>query len=405
MSKKNSFFIRRSKDIEVKIPTIIRINNDENNFKEYKSLCNELQTPTLINSKLISHNLSFNSKDYKNIKTKNVSEIKQIPNIIISSKYLQEEKKDDDSDDSGFLYSSNDNTAQSSPVNINKLKFKEDIRESSIENVLIDDEEPENIIYTDDIDFSASDDLCSHNNVIKEKNITICEDCGIELYEEISREQDWRYFGDSDSRSNSDPSRVQYRKSPEKGIKKDLDRLGFPPDICELADKLYMTVTQGEVKRSELRRGIMFAVVFEAYKMKGNAKTPEELQKKFGLERKSMSQGITYYKMRIPREYFNYEDITAKHFIPSIMKKLNVKEEHVQKVCLLYDKLKDVCIINRSNPQSSSKSLVYYYLRRKKCNISAIRYGRIVSLSDVIILRIASEISRVLGTQKTVVLN
>ena len=260
-------------------------------------------------------------------------------------------------------------------------------------------------INTDDIDFSQSDDFCSHANITNEKGVTICEDCGIELYEEISHEQDWRYFGDQDSRNSKDPSRCQYRKSPEKGIKKDLDRLGFPPDICELADNLYMLVTKGEIKRSGLRQGIMFSTVFEAYKIKNRPKTPDELQHKFGLDRKSMSQGITYYKLRCPREFFDCEEISAKHYIPSTMNKLskNIKMEHVERVIKLYEKIKDACsLLNRSNPQSTSKALVYYYLRRKGCNINPIRYGKIVGLSEIIILRISAEISRVLGTQKQV---
>lgn len=263
----------------------------------------------------------------------------------------------------------------------------------------IDDEPIETVIDTSDIDFSTSGDLCSHENIIRERGLTLCEDCGIELYEEISHEQDWRYFGDQDSHNSTDPSRCQYRKSPEKGIKKELNRLGFPPDICELGDFLYMTVTKGEIKRSELRKGIMFACVYESYKIKKRPKTPDVLQKKFGLNRKSMSQGITYYKLRIPREYFKLEDISAKHFIPEIMKKLSIKQGHIDKVIMLYERIKDVCsVINRSNPQSTSKAIVYYYLRRKGCNINIVRYGRIVGLSEVIILRLSGEISRILGS-------
>lgn len=273
-------------------------------------------------------------------------------------------------------------------------------------NLFVDDEEPSEIIDTTDIDFSTNDVICCHNNVIKESGIMICEDCGIELYEEISHEQDWRYYGDQDSRNNKDPSRCQFRKSPEKGIKKELEKLEFPPDICEKSDDLYMQVTKGEIKRSELRKGIMFATVFESYRILNKPKTPEELSKKFGLDRKGASRGITYFRLRCPREYFDNEDISAKHFIPKVMKKLDIKQEHIDKVIKLYEKIKDSCIVvNRSNPQSTSKALIYYYLRRIGCNFNPIKYGKIVGLSEVIILRISSEISRVLGTQKQISLS
>jgi len=276
---------------------------------------------------------------------------------------------------------------------------------SSLQEVGIEDDEvPTIIVDTADIDLSPSGDFCAHEHVIKEKGMNICNDCGMELYEECSHEQEWRYFGDSDSRNSSDPSRCQYRKSPEKGIKKDLERLGFPPDICQLADELYMLITSGDIKRSELRKGIQFACVLEAYKQKNKPRTPDDLQTKFfGLDRKGMSQGIAYYRKRCPREHFMYEDISAKHFIPKYMSKFNAKQEHIDKVIKLYEKIKDSCAaLNRSNPQSASKSLVYYYLRRMGCQISPAKFGRIVSLSDIIVIRLSGEISRVLNSQSIV---
>lgn len=266
------------------------------------------------------------------------------------------------------------------------------------------DSEPTETINVEDIDFNSPfEGFCTHQNVIKEHSTTICEDCGMELYQEITHEQDWRYYGDQDSRNTSDPGRCQYRKCAEKGIKKDLEKLQFPPEICELADQFYLEVTQGDVKRNLLRKGIMLACVLDAYRIKEKTKTPDELQTKFGIDNKSMSQGISYYRMRCPRDRFQYEDIDAKHFIPEIMKKFQTKEDHINKVIMLYEKIKDACVVlHRSNPKSVSKALVYYYLRRKGCNIDPVKYGKIVSLSEAITIRLSSEISRVLGTQQTV---
>jgi hypothetical protein len=299
---------------------------------------------------------------------------------------------------SNICLKNEDNSEENSP----RISESSNLLDSGI---IDDDDEPEITIDTNDIDFSPTTDICTHCNIIKDKGITICEDCGIELYEEISHEQEWRYFGDQDSRNATDPSRCQWRKSPEKGIKKDLENLRFPPDICILSDKLYMIITNGEIKRSDLRKGIMFACVFESYKIKGRARTPDEIQKRFfDLDRKCMSQGITYYRLKCPRDYFQYEDISAKHFIPKIMKmkQFNASTEHIDKVVLLYEKIKDACpVLNRSNPQSTSKAIIYYYFRRRGCMITASRFGKIVALSDIIVLRLATEISRVLGTLKT----
>lgn len=247
---------------------------------------------------------------------------------------------------------------------------------------------------------------CQHLHVIRERGILICEDCALELYEEINHEQEWRHFPDSDNRGETDPSRCQYRKAPEKGIKKELERMGFAPDVCDVADKSYMMITEGEVKKSELRKGIMFACVFEAHKMLKRPATPEDISSKFfNLERKIMSQGITFYRLRCPRSFFHYEDITAKHFIPTIMKmpQFNAKPEHIERVIMLYEKIKDKCAtINRSNPQSASKAIIYYYFRHRGVMIRPDRFGRIVGLSHIILLRLANAISQLLNTTKTV---
>ena len=294
-------------------------------------------------------------------------------------------------------------------------EYKDDEQEQlyesqTLNNILQPDNtdlsEQETIQVSDffDISDTKEDGFCSHENVTKDKNMTtICMDCGTELYQEISHEQDWRYYGDQDTRNSSDPSRCQFRKCSEKGIKKDLEKMQFPPEICELADQLYLEVTKGEVKRNLLRKGIMFACVYEAFKIKKKTKTPDEIQKKFGIDNKSMSQGISYYRLRCPREYFQYEEVDAKHFIPEVLKKFNTKDDHVHKVISLYEKIKDSCVsLHRSNPKSVSKALVYYYLRAKGCNIDPTKYGKIVSLSEAITIRLSSEINRVLGTTQKV---
>lgn len=245
--------------------------------------------------------------------------------------------------------------------------------------------------------------LCAHKNIVKNGTVKACEDCGLELDIEISYEQDWRYYGENDSKNSSDPARCQYRKSPEKGIKKELEQIGFPREICEISDDKYMMVTRGEIKRSNLRKGIMFACVFETYKEKGEHRVPDELQSKFGIDRKSMSKGNTYYRTRCPKEMLSDESITAEHFIPYIMKKFRAKKEHIDKVVQIYEKVKGKSIIfNRSNPQSTSTGIVYYYLRRYKCDISSAKFSKIVKLGEGIVVKIAKEVSRLLDTLQTV---
>jgi transcription initiation factor TFIIIB Brf1 subunit/transcription initiation factor TFIIB len=246
---------------------------------------------------------------------------------------------------------------------------------------------------------------CAHENITKDKEKLICEDCGQELYEEISHEQEWRYFAESD-RGSGDQSRCQYRKAVEKGIKKELEKMGFDPDIREEANKLYLLVTKGEMKKSELRKGIEFACVYWAHIAVGRPKVPEQIWHHFyNLSRRTMSQGLKFFTLNVPREYLKIGGISAKHFIPEIMTmpQFNAKQEHIDKAVNLFEQIKEKCaVLNRSNPQSASKAIVYYYLRRKGVSISPERFGKIVGLSVIILLRLTSAVSQLLGTTESV---
>jgi hypothetical protein len=265
-----------------------------------------------------------------------------------------------------------------------------------------------NLYDSDQSDLKTQDhsSTCVHENITRDKEKLICEDCGQELYEEISHEQEWRHFTESDGRSGADQSRCQYRKAGERGIKKDLERMGFDPDIIEEANKLYLLITKGEMKKSELRKGIEFACVYWAHIAVNRPKIPSQiLTRFFNLSRRTMSQGMKFFALNAPRQYLTIGGVSAKDFIPEIMNmpQFNAKQDHIDKAINLYEQIKEKCaVLNRSNPQSASKAVVYYYLRRKGVSISPTRFGKIVGLSHIILLRLSSSISQLLGTTSTV---
>jgi len=63
---------------------------------------------------------------------------------------------------------------------------------------------------------------CSHANIIDDNGIKLCEDCGLEITRDIQYNKEWRYYGASDTRHNSDPNRCHVRKTEEKTIYKDV---------------------------------------------------------------------------------------------------------------------------------------------------------------------------------------
>jgi len=266
-------------------------------------------------------------------------------------------------------------------------------REEIIDEIDSEEEVEEKLEKLDNI-------VCSHIETTLHNGVNICVDCGEQINEFYSNDKEWRYYGESDNRYSSDPARCQFRKNPDKGIKKELEKMGFSVEISNIADQLYLKVTNGDIKRSNLRKGIMFACVFNACKEKGDPQIPEELQKKFQIDRKNMSKGLTYYHMRCPNRN-NSTYITVEHFIPKVMEKFNAKQHHIEVVLKLYEVVKNSSsILIRSNPQSVSSSLVYYYLKKLDPEISINQYSKVVGLSEITILRIINEIEGIISKEK-----
>jgi hypothetical protein len=246
---------------------------------------------------------------------------------------------------------------------------------------------------------------CKHTNTIDSDGSIICVDCGENVKEDnVCEEAEWRYYGSNDNVEASDPSRCQYRKVIDKGITKDLTDLGFSNDIAEKANELYLIVTNGEIKRSNYRKGIMFACVFHSFIELGKPQTTEYLRKVIKITKRNISKGFTYYGLQMPKDKReNYVYITAEHYIPKILKELRVTDDHIENVLNLYKKLKNKSyLLNTSNPQSIGSGFVYYYLKKIKSDlITPTQFGNmdIVNLSEITITRIANEIEDIINNE------
>jgi transcription initiation factor TFIIIB Brf1 subunit/transcription initiation factor TFIIB len=227
---------------------------------------------------------------------------------------------------------------------------------------------------------------CNHSETTIENGYNICTHCDSYLNED-----------DTNNTSRNDNTRIQYRKCPDKGIAKDLEIYNLPTDVIHLADKFYANVTQGDIKRSNLRKGIMFACVFQAYKELDNPQTPDTLSKVFdNISRKNISKGLTYFCLGSPKRN-SYQYITAEHFIPKIMEKFNVQTEYIKECLDLFKTIENKSsLLNRSNPQSVSKGVVFYYLRKLDNNLSLTTYSKEVELSEITINRICNTIDSIL---------
>ena len=216
----------------------------------------------------------------------------------------------------------------------------------------------------------------------------------------ITHEKEWRYYGPTDSRRNSDPNRVQIRKLDERNINKDVENMGFSETIVTKADELYTQVTKGQIFRGNSRRAIVFACIFHAYKMSGKHQTPDHLVKLFGLSRKNGLKGLKIVNVNAPKDSkIHTTIITPVHLVHDIMNKFRASSEQKKEVIELYARTKNRSSkLNRSRPQSVAAAITYYWIKKKKIDISLKDFAKKVNLSELTINKNAKEVSLVLGT-------
>lgn len=245
-----------------------------------------------------------------------------------------------------------------------------------------------------------NDASCSHENIISEKGVSVCVDCGEEISQRITHDKEWRYYGQGDSKHSSDPNRVQMRKIEERSIFRDVENLGFSESIIAKANKIYAQVTEGKIFRGNHRKAIVFACVFHAYKMSGKPQSHERLIQIFNLSRKTGLRGLKYVNLYAPKDSkIRTTYITAKNLIDEIMEKFSATQEQKQEVTNLYEKIKNKSSrLNRSRPQSVASGLVFYWICMRGKEISLKDFAKKVILSELTINRIAKEIAEVLET-------
>jgi transcription initiation factor TFIIIB Brf1 subunit/transcription initiation factor TFIIB len=239
---------------------------------------------------------------------------------------------------------------------------------------------------------------CSHENIITEKGVNVCVDCGEEIDTEISQEKEWRYYGQNDSRRNTDPNRVQMRKNEERSIYKDVETLGFSEHIVAKANKIYADVTKGKIFRGNSRKAIVFACIFHAYKMSNNPQSHEKLIGIFKLDRKTGLRGLKYVNLCAPKDSeIRTTYITPINLVEEIMDQFSATKDQKREVSELYEKIRNKSSkLNRSRPQSVASGLVFYWITHNGKNITLKDFAKKVILSELTINKISKEIGEVL---------
>lgn len=269
--------------------------------------------------------------------------------------------------------------------------------------------EKEELLIDDNMEYTPKDDLieikdynkesCEHKNCTNENGNLVCFDCGKEIEKTVFQEKEWRYYGISDSKRSSDPNRVHIRKIDDRNIYKDVENMGFSDKIIYLANQLYIQVTKGQIFRGNSRKAIVFACIFHSFKIQGKPQSHEKLIKIFQLNKKTSLKGLKFVNLNAPKESLIHTTyITPVNIIEDIMDKFEATNEQKKEVIDLYDKIKNKSSkINRSRPQSIACGLIYFWVSYKNIDVSIKNFAKKADLSELTIIKLAKEISDILG--------
>lgn len=240
---------------------------------------------------------------------------------------------------------------------------------------------------------------CIHENTVMVNSDLTCTDCGVIVEKIQTYEKEWRHYSNE---SKSNPARCMARKTQGVIILKDLENMGIPRNVINIANELYIQVTKGKIKRGKKsRKAIIVACLFHAYKKIGQPKSCDalrEILKDIGLDKSDFLHGIKQIALNIEKsEDIHSTYITPKDIVIEIMNLLNSNESQKEDVITLYESLISKSrLFKESKPQSVAAGVVFHYILTSGISMSIKEFAVKVKISELTINKIRNEIKRVL---------
>ncbi len=254
------------------------------------------------------------------------------------------------------------------------------------------------------IEKEKDEDKCDHHDICDSDGINICKLCGCEVTV-LDFQPEWRYYGTSDTRSVSDPSRCHRSKVSTKGgiskVFQDAKLENLPAILKDTTEAKYKQIVGPDTVRGKGRKAIVAACLLYTFIEFKDYRTSDEVRNLFGLTRNDMSGGLKKYFEKFPAD--RSKTTTPQDMIRRTMKNAKIEDqEHYKKVVSLARILeKSDPTINRSNPQSVAAAIVYLYLcinpkLKEKFGITKTKYAKDVKLSDITISKLVKKAAEIL---------
>lgn len=226
---------------------------------------------------------------------------------------------------------------------------------------------------------------CLHENIIEDGLDEICEDCGI-------------IVNTSMKLSSHDVERCSIKRINNKSIYKDIEHLKLESNIAKLANNFYIQATSDQIFRGKCRKSLIFASIYQAYKLCGVPQSCDHVLQKLNITKKAGNRGLYILNKNLPKESeVQTIYVNAEHIIIEYMKKYSSSEKQIKEIISLYKKIKNSENISRLKPKSIAAGLIYYYIQTNStnsiklkahsdlCGVSAITIKKVIKYIETII--------------------
>lgn len=229
--------------------------------------------------------------------------------------------------------------------------------------------------------------LCIHKNTVDGVYNKICVDCGIEINDNTIL------------KSHPDTNRCNIRRNNEKNIYQDVRDMDISDKVIRVANDLFIEVTSDNIRRGNARRSIVFACVFQAYKILGRPQNPDTLIKLFHITRNAGMRGMKHLNKHIPKNSkIRSTQITPVDIIKNIIEKFNSTPVQENSIINIYNVIRTKSnMLNRSRPLSIAAGIIFYWIQENNSSISLDEFVKTVNLSGLTILKVAKEVRRLLN--------
>ncbi len=269
--------------------------------------------------------------------------------------------------------------------------------------------------------------MCGEKEFLVEDGCMVCQNCGRVNGQEIDYKQEWRFYGNDDNGTRSDPTRCGIPINPllpdsslgtiilgngqqafrrlhrwissnpkERSliqaynqIQEKTEKANIPVCIVDKAKVLYKTLSSEKIKRGTTRKGLMAACIFYILKDKQISRSTREISNIFELKQKKMTTGCKYFNEIMyskNKDYLNQiQPTTTADFIQRFSQKLGIDEKYQSlaiHICQLADKLG---IISESTPPSIAVGCLYLMIQHFDFSITKKHLSEVCEISEVTI--------------------